>query len=67
MQPVIELVVCPDCDASAEVVRREVWPSTDGPVEHAVVSCVARHLFTLPASALVSATAAAAGGPAAPR
>jgi hypothetical protein len=36
------------------VLRRESWPSTDGPVEHAKVACVRRHWFLLPVSQLVA-------------
>jgi hypothetical protein len=36
------------------VLRRESWPSTDGPVEHIKVGCVRRHWFLLPVSHLVS-------------
>lgn len=43
---------CPQCGAIAEVVDRDVWPSTDGPVEHAHVRCVERHRFVLPVASL---------------
>lgn len=48
----IDLVVCPECAAPAEVVDRFALPSTDGPVEHAKVLCLATHWFLLPAAAL---------------
>lgn len=48
----IDLVVCPECAAPAEVVDRFDLPSTDGPVEHAKVQCLARHWFLLPVAAL---------------
>jgi hypothetical protein len=39
---------CPECDALAEVLWRDVLDSTDGPVEHAKIGCVNRHWFLLP-------------------
>ena len=49
---VMELTRCPECALVAEVVDRDVWPSTDGPVEHLHVRCVARHRFVLPVTML---------------
>ncbi len=43
---------CPQCGLLAEVVDRDVWPSTDGPVEHVHVRCVDRHRFVLPTATL---------------
>ena len=48
----LEWTSCPQCGQLAEVVDRDVWPSTDGPVEHLHVRCVDRHRFVLPASSL---------------
>ena len=48
----LDLVVCPECSAPAEVVDRFALASTDGPVEHAKVRCLARHWFLLPVTAL---------------
>ena len=48
----LDLVVCPECSAPAEVVDRFALPSTDGPVEHVEVACLARHRFLLPATSL---------------
>jgi hypothetical protein len=48
----LDLVVCPECGAPAEVVDRFALPSTDGPVEHAKVLCLMRHWFLLPVAAL---------------
>jgi hypothetical protein len=62
----LDLVVCPECAAPAEVVDRYVLPSTDGPVEHVKVQCLGRHWFVLPAAALPpvrTVTAAAGTGP----
>jgi hypothetical protein len=51
-KPGLDLVVCPDCAAPAEVVDRFTLRSTDGPVEHVKVACLARHWFLLPAASL---------------
>lgn len=48
----VQLTRCPECGALAEIERRTVLESTDGPVEHAKVRCVLRHTFLLPAAAL---------------
>ena len=53
----MELTTCPECHAPAEIVGREVWSSTDGPVEHARVRCVRRHFFCLPTERLRLASA----------
>lgn len=51
------LTTCPECDAPAEVKRRFVLESTDGPIEHANVACVRRHRFALPLTYLADAAA----------
>jgi hypothetical protein len=48
----LDLVVCPECTAPAEVVDRFALAGTDGPVEHVKVRCVARHWFLLPVASL---------------
>ena len=48
----LDLVVCPDCGAPAEVLDRFALQGTDGPVEHAKVACLARHWFLLPVTSL---------------
>lgn len=48
----VQLTRCPECGAPAEIERRTVLESTDGPVEHAKVRCVRRHHFLLPTAAL---------------
>ena len=48
----IEWTRCPQCDQIAEVVDRDVLPSTDGPVEHVHVRCVAKHRFVMPVVSL---------------
>jgi hypothetical protein len=50
----IDLVGCPACAAPAEVVDRFVLQSTDGPIEHAIVTCAARHRFTVLAERLAT-------------
>jgi hypothetical protein len=50
----MEMTTCPECGAPAEIVDRHVLESTDGPVEHARVRCVARHHFFLPLASLVT-------------
>ncbi len=42
------LTSCPDCGAPAEITRRDVLESTDGPIEHVGVRCVQRHIFLMP-------------------
>ena len=56
----MELTTCPECGLVAEVVDRDAWPSTDGPVEHAHVRCVAGHRFVLPVATLALHRAVAA-------
>jgi hypothetical protein len=48
----MDLTTCPECGLVAEVVDRDAWPSTDGPVEHAHVRCVDGHRFVLPVATL---------------
>ena len=48
----LDLVVCPECAAPAQVVDRFDLAGTDGPVEHVKVQCLSRHWFTLPTAAL---------------
>ena len=48
----IEWTRCPQCGQIAEVVDRDVLPSTDGPVEHVHVRCVAKHRFVMPVVSL---------------
>ena len=55
----MEWTQCPQCGLVAEVVDRDVWPSTDGPIEHVHVRCVERHRFVLPAASLERHHAAA--------
>lgn len=62
----MDLTACPECGLPAEVKDRRALPSTDGPVEHARVLCIARHTFLLPTAMLVTPVAAAARRPGRP-
>ncbi len=44
----MELTRCPECGQVAEIDARTVCESTDGPIEHVRVRCVARHVFVQP-------------------
>jgi hypothetical protein len=48
----LELAVCPECFAPAEIVDRFTLGSTDGGVEHVKVRCLERHSFLMPAASL---------------
>lgn len=43
-----ELVVCPECGATAEVLDRFTLGSTDGPFEMVKLWCVTGRWFTVP-------------------
>lgn len=53
--PMLQLTRCPECGATAEIQRRAVLDSTDGPIEHAYIRCVATHWFVMPISMLQDA------------
>lgn len=59
----IDRTSCPECGAPARVEWRAVLESTDGPIEHAKVSCDQRHWFLLPVADLPLARAADAQSP----
>jgi hypothetical protein len=48
----LTLTSCPDCHAPAEVTDRFTLASTDGPVAHVAVSCLAGHHYRMPADKL---------------
>jgi hypothetical protein len=48
----LTLTSCPDCHAPAEITDRFTLASTDGPVAHVAVSCLAGHHFRMPAGQL---------------
>ena len=48
------LLPCPECGVPAEVPDRISLPSTDGPIDHLAMSCVAGHHFNLASDRLPS-------------
>ena len=52
----MDTTLCPECGALAEVEWRAVLESTDGPVEHAKITCARRHWFLLPVQHLQQPT-----------
>jgi hypothetical protein len=44
----IEMTWCPECEAVAEIERRYVLRSTDGPVTMVAVRCLQGHYFNMP-------------------
>ena len=50
----VQFTRCPECGLAAEIVRRAVLESTDGPIEHSAVRCVAAHQFLLSTASLAS-------------
>lgn len=58
----MEIVACPGCGQVAEVLDRDLWPSTGGPVEHLRLRCIARHHLLLPAPVAEGAGQLASGG-----
>jgi hypothetical protein len=46
----MDLTVWPECGEVAEIQRRAVLESTDGPIEHVKILCIRRHWFMLPAA-----------------
>jgi hypothetical protein len=40
---------CPECDLPAEVIDRFSLSSTNGPMAHIKIACLAGHVFTPPA------------------
>ncbi len=59
----MELTLCPQCGAPAEVTWRFAEESTDGPVEHVRVRCLNRHWFMGPADSLLPADRSRTGSP----
>jgi hypothetical protein len=58
----MDTTTCPECGALAEVEWRGVAESTDGPVEHAKITCVQRHWFLLPVASLPRAATRSSRG-----
>ena len=50
----MDFTTCPECGNAAEIQWRDVFESTDGPVEHAKVMCVDRHSFLLPVASIAA-------------
>ena len=48
----VDLTTCPQCGNAAEITSRDVMESTDGPIEHVKLICVAQHWFVLPVAHL---------------
>ncbi len=55
----MSLVECPECTLPAEIIERFWLYSTDGPVEHVAVVCVAGHYFRMALDRLPAADAPA--------
>lgn len=53
----LALTSCPECELPAEVTDRFVLPSTNGPVDHVALRCLARHHFRMPSEMLRSVAA----------
>lgn len=51
----MDWVWCPECCQPAEIVWRRELVSTDGPVEHASLRCLAQHVLLMPTSGLTRA------------
>ena len=45
----LDMALCPQCEAPAEIARRDLIGSTDGPVVHIYIRCIHRHWFYMPA------------------
>jgi hypothetical protein len=59
----LELITCPECGAPAEVIKRFVLSSTDGPVEHVKTRCVTGPWFAYPATGIDAGPAEARDAP----
>jgi uncharacterized protein YbaR (Trm112 family) len=46
----MDIVCCPSCGQPAEVLWRRRLASTHGPIEHAALRCLARHMLLMPAA-----------------
>ena len=46
------ILSCPECEVPAEVTDRFSLTSTDGPVDHVALRCIAGHHFRMPAEKL---------------
>jgi hypothetical protein len=50
----MDYALCPQCELPAEVIDRFSLPSTDGPIAHFKIACLAGHVFTPPAEDVTS-------------
>lgn len=50
----MQIIGCPEdgCDMPSEVIARQVLESTDGPVEHVKIRCLAGHWYFMPVDRL---------------
>jgi hypothetical protein len=46
-RPALSLIPCPACGLPAEITERFALASTDGPVDHIAVACIADHFFRM--------------------
>jgi hypothetical protein len=60
--PLPSLIPCPACALPAEITERFTLASTDGPVEHIGLACIADHHFRMAVDRLPTDTQAAATG-----
>jgi hypothetical protein len=58
----LTIVPCPDCGVPAEITDCCTLPSTDGPVVHVALSCLAGHHFRMAADMLAGRPRIAATG-----
>jgi hypothetical protein len=42
----MDYALCPQCELPAEVIDRFSLSSTDGPIAHVKIACLAGHVFT---------------------
>ena len=59
------LTPCPQCGGDAAITERFTLPSTDGPVAHVALSCVAGHHFRMAAERLAACARPASRPPSA--
>lgn len=50
----LQLTSCPECGRPAEINRRMILESTDGPIEHSRLRCIAGHWFMMPTGMLAT-------------
>jgi hypothetical protein len=60
----MDYALCPQCELPAEVIDRFSLSSTDGPIAHVKIACLAGHVFTPPADDVAFVDVAADASPA---